>query len=459
MRIIYIDINGKEIITTLTADMLPFHTHDYEPKNENIQAHILNSAIHVTPEQTANFHGHSNKTDLDNYNPANFAKATHTHQWEKINFTVNTSAVNDGIPEAQVTATGTLRKYIGTYLAQKTEIIKNLNDLTEKSYNSLTDKPNLSSLHSHSNRTVLDLIVDNGDGSQFLANDGTYKSIQGGSGAYPAGACYVYSGFNDVAPYYSSIDNAVIAGYKNIQLGAGSHTLSEDINDVHIQGLSGSQLVFKSVSIENCIIEVPIVLGRDGFFPSFSGGITHIKCLEIREMNIIASAELNIDTIIHSSNSYYIEAGIVNIHGSNASSQYQTTSNPDKTHFALGKGSRLYIANLRFAEYYVEPRDIDGVAKNCIIDVGLACRIYLKNCRICGQPDNAIIMSNQGGITNTQLLLDNCVLIGNGSVELKTTNNTVEQYWNRNTIAKVGVSGWQAINGSITVDNTADNWN
>jgi uncharacterized Zn-binding protein involved in type VI secretion len=32
----------------------------------------------------------------------------------------------------------------------------NLNDLTEKSYNSLTDKPNLSSLHSHSNKTLLD---------------------------------------------------------------------------------------------------------------------------------------------------------------------------------------------------------------------------------------------------------------------------------------------------------------
>lgn len=54
--------------------------------------------------------------------------------------------------------TGTLQEFIsflnGSYSPSNHN--HNLNDLTEKSYNSLSDKPNLSSLHSHPNKTALD---------------------------------------------------------------------------------------------------------------------------------------------------------------------------------------------------------------------------------------------------------------------------------------------------------------
>jgi len=45
---------------------------------------------------------------------------------------------------------------------QKSDITHNhnLNDLAEKSYNSLDDKPDLTDLHSHSNKAQLDLVTD-----------------------------------------------------------------------------------------------------------------------------------------------------------------------------------------------------------------------------------------------------------------------------------------------------------
>lgn len=36
--------------------------------------------------------------------------------------------------------------------------------------------------HTHSNKSLLDGIVHNGDGTQYLANDGTYKTVTGGNG-------------------------------------------------------------------------------------------------------------------------------------------------------------------------------------------------------------------------------------------------------------------------------------
>ncbi len=47
----------------------------------------------------------------------------------------------------------------------------NLNDLTEKSYNSLTDKPDLSDLHNHTNKAVIDNFTDDGNG--LLYNGGS----------------------------------------------------------------------------------------------------------------------------------------------------------------------------------------------------------------------------------------------------------------------------------------------
>lgn len=454
MRIIYIDSNGKEIITTLTADLLPFHTHDYEPKNENIQAHISDGTIHVTPEQTANFHAHSNKENLDAYNPSSFASAAHTHQWDRINFTVNGSALIDGIPSSQAGTGGTLRKYIGTYLAQKSEIIKNLNDLTEKSYNSLTDKPDLSKL---------DVIVTNGDGSQFLAKDGTYKTVSNGNGSdvFPAGACYVHSTFNDIAPYFSSINNAVDAGYRVIQLGAGIHNLSGNITDTYIQGLADCTLNLGSVRIAHCTIEVPRIIGVADRVVIFNSGTNYIKCLEMRECNYLLNdslMELNIDTIIHSSNSYQIDTGIVNINAHTASYEFQTASNPDKTHFIVGKNARLYITNLKFAEFFVEPRDINDNPRNAIFDLEMASYLYLKNCRIVGLPNNPVILTDVQEFADIHLLLDNCILIGNNYNEIVASYNTNEIYWNRNTIIKNGVSGWIPINNNLTIESTVDSW-
>lgn len=44
-------------------------------------------------------------------------------------------------------------------------------------YNELINKPDLSNLHSHDNKSLLDSIIDSGDGQSFLANDGSYKSL------------------------------------------------------------------------------------------------------------------------------------------------------------------------------------------------------------------------------------------------------------------------------------------
>lgn len=49
------------------------------------------------------------------------------------------------------------------------------------------DKDNITALilaaHGHDNKALLDLLISNGNGSQFLANDGTYKTVISGGGA------------------------------------------------------------------------------------------------------------------------------------------------------------------------------------------------------------------------------------------------------------------------------------
>ena len=36
--------------------------------------------------------------------------------------------------------------------------------------------------HTHTNKTLLESLVSNGDGTKYLSDDGTYKTVQGGSG-------------------------------------------------------------------------------------------------------------------------------------------------------------------------------------------------------------------------------------------------------------------------------------
>lgn len=48
----------------------------------------------------------------------------------------------------------------------------------------LADKADLTDLHSHVNKALLDTITDAGGGSSFLADDGTYKPVAGGSATW-----------------------------------------------------------------------------------------------------------------------------------------------------------------------------------------------------------------------------------------------------------------------------------
>ena len=463
MEFIYIDSNGKQLLTPLTADILPFHTHDYEPKNENIQAHISNSGIHVTPEQTANFHGHSNYDNLAAYNPSMFALANHIHQWDKVNFTVNASALADGIPVAQAGSGGTLRKYIGTYLAQKTEIIKNLNDLTEKSYNSLTDKPDLSTLHSHSNKTVLDLIVSNGNGSQFLANDGTYKTIQGGSGVNPTNTAFVHSSFSDVAPHYSTIQSALTAGYTNIQVGEGVYTLRTDIDGVRIQGTAGTVIECGTFNMSNSTIDAFKVTMSANRRITVLDGINHINCIELCGINLYTDTnpniELYIHCVIHYSNSYSIQLGLVDIHGSSATTTYPTATTPDKTCFIVGKGAKLSITDLRFAESFIVPLDADGNSRDTIFELHEDSHTILKHCRIVGGAASTVINAVSDFDYTVHLILDNCNLIG-ANDEMDSSTGKNQRYWNRGSVVKNGTPYWTSINNvTLITDSTIDTWN
>lgn len=48
----------------------------------------------------------------------------------------------------------------------------------------LSDKADVSQLHNHANKALLDTITDAGSGSSFLADDGTYKPVAGGSATW-----------------------------------------------------------------------------------------------------------------------------------------------------------------------------------------------------------------------------------------------------------------------------------
>lgn len=454
MEFVYTDSNGKQLLTPLTADILPFHEHDYEPKNENIQAHILNGGIHVTPEQTAEFHPHPNKAVLDAYNPSMFSLATHTHQWDKVNFTVNALAILDGIPSSQVNITGTLRKYIGTYLAQKTEIIKNLANLTEKSYNSLTDKPDLSKLN---------VIVTNGDGSQFLAKDGTYKTVQGGSGVNPTNTAFVHSSFSNTAPYYSTIQSALTAGYANIQVGEGTYALRDNISNVRIQGTAGSVIECGTFNMSNSTIDAFKITMSPSRAITVLDGINHINCIELCGINLYTDAnpniELYIHCVIHYANSYNIQLGLVDIHGSSATTTYPTASTPDKTCFVVGKGAKLSITDLRFAESFIAPIDASGNPRNAIFELHEDSHTILKHCRIVGGAASTIINAVSDFDYTVHLILDNCNLIG-ANDEMDSSTGKNQRYWNRGSVVKNGTPYWTSINGvTLITDSTIDTWN
>lgn len=454
MEFIYIDSNGKQLLTPLTADILPFHTHDYEPKNENIQAHISDGAIHVTPEQTAEFHPHLNKADLDAYNPSMFSLATHTHQWDKVNFTVNALAILDGIPSSQATFTGTIRKYIGTYLAQKTEIIKNLASLTEKSYVSLTDKPDLSKLN---------VIVTNGDGTKSLRDDGTYKTDSSGSGVNPTNTAFVHSSFPNTAPYYSTIQSALTAGYRNIQVGEGTYPLSTDIDGVRIQGTAGSVIECGTFNMSNSTIDAFKVTMSPSRAITVLDGINHINCIELCGINLYTAAnpniELYIHCVIHYANSYNIQLGLVDIHGSSATTTYPTASTPDKTCFLVGKGAKLSITDLRFAESFIIPLDADGNPRNSIFELQEDSHTILKHCRIVGGAASTIINAVSDTDYTVHLILDNCNLIG-ANDEMDSSTGKNQRYWNRGSVVKNGTPYWTSINGvTLITDSTIDTWN
>jgi len=68
--------------------------------------------------------------------------------------------------------------YLDTELAQLSAgISNNADDITD---NTTAISLNTAERHSHSNKAVLDVVTDSGVGTQFLADDGTYKPASGG---------------------------------------------------------------------------------------------------------------------------------------------------------------------------------------------------------------------------------------------------------------------------------------
>lgn len=82
-----------------------------------------------------------------------------------------------------------------------------------------TNKSNLVSAinevkHTHTNKTVLDSIMNSGDGKSFLANDGSYKEVSGGvSVLNPLGALT-----SNASPLAGKINTATFSGVPNITL-------------------------------------------------------------------------------------------------------------------------------------------------------------------------------------------------------------------------------------------------
>jgi len=159
-------------------------------KADSVHSHIISDVINLqtTLDGKANSTHNHTISDVTNLQSTLDSKANSTHS-HIISDITNLQTTLDG--KASVTHN------------------HNLNDLAEKSYNSLTDKPDLSSLHTHankalldtytqteanladavskkhnhSNQTLLDSLTNSGDGNSFLANDGTYKAVSGG-GSY-----------------------------------------------------------------------------------------------------------------------------------------------------------------------------------------------------------------------------------------------------------------------------------
>ena len=87
---------------------------------------------------------------------------------------------NDGIYKTVSSGSGSVNwgGVLGT-LSNQTDLQNALDAKADSSAvaSSLSVKANVTDLHSHSNKTLLDSIVNNGDGTTFLASDGTYKTV------------------------------------------------------------------------------------------------------------------------------------------------------------------------------------------------------------------------------------------------------------------------------------------
>lgn len=99
------------------------------------------------------------------------------------------------------------------------DITANTNAIGTLSNLNTTEKSNLVGAineirHIHSNKTLLDALISNGNGNSFLANDGTYKEVSGGVSAINA----LGSLTSNASPLAGKINTATFSGIPNITL-------------------------------------------------------------------------------------------------------------------------------------------------------------------------------------------------------------------------------------------------
>ena len=121
----------------------------------------------------------------------------------------------DDIPSVEVTETDPVYTADKPNLALKSELFS-------KSYNDLTDKPELYQPKA------------DGDGSKFLSDDGTYKTVQGGGSAGGSVDLSNYTG--NVNFKYQSGNSYLKTSDKNISIGADPVNYTSQMNSANING-------------------------------------------------------------------------------------------------------------------------------------------------------------------------------------------------------------------------------
>jgi hypothetical protein len=146
----------------------------------------------------------SNSFSATNHNDLSGREATDSHPATAISYDNSTSGltstnVKSAIDELKVLAGNNVTSVngeTGVVVLDKDDIglgnVDNTSDAnkpistaTQTALNGKSDTTHThADLHTHTNKAVLDDIIDSGDGNSFLANDGTYKTVSSGSASW-----------------------------------------------------------------------------------------------------------------------------------------------------------------------------------------------------------------------------------------------------------------------------------